>query len=691
MARSTQRLFAVITLTLLFIIVSACSSELNTTGVDFACESDDDCADGFECVERPDGRSVCTQDGPFDAPDAGTDADIEPDAEPDANHQSCTCDPRLNQGYSCDDDQCHYFCLDGFESCTSQAGCETDITTVADCGDCDVTCEFEVEFPNATATCDDGGCVADCDEGWLNADGDFATGCECNISDDPTALPKCDAIFVSATDGNDGNNGLSTDSPVATLDQGVRRARSEGTAYLMVEEGTFALSETLDFHVSIIGGLDPDNQWRRDDDARTTITDGGTGDDGLATTMLIDFDQLEELDDESTLSVFANLTIEPPSTPAESGASIATVRAHDVSEGALRFENTTIVGGQASHGIHGDHGSVGDDGGNGEQGNRDHSVGDLPIDNPAGGSAGCADAGQGGDGGTVYFANYSAGTPEYNGSGLDGGSSDAGDGGDGGDGGWNDFIYENPAYTLDRQGEHGTSGQSGDAGSPGTRHNDVGAPAAGYLSTSGLWTPLASTSGQNGQSGSGGGGGGAGGSNVYYNETHLGDTGNAGGGGGCGGGGGEAGQNGGASFALILIHSQISLDDDVHIEIGIGGDGGDAGDGACGGNRGSGAQNYYTNEEGTSPGNGGFGGHGGTGGAGGGGAGGIGGPAIGIALVGDSQIEGQDYTIDDDVDPSHGGDAGSGTSDCPGADSDGGQSGLPGLVEALYSFESGDS
>ncbi|MGC4065776.1 MAG: hypothetical protein QM784_14220 [Polyangiaceae bacterium] len=112
--------------------------------------------------------------------------------------------------------------------------------------------------------------------------------------------------------------------------------------------------------------------------------------------------------------------------------------------------------------------------------------------------------------------------------------------------------------------------------------------------------------------------------------TH-GASGGSGGTGGCGGKGGGAGQGGGASFALAIVNSGVSLKD-CHLtanRAGNGGMGGPAQGGGAGGLGGRGADGYGSSSLPSCD-----GGKGGRGGAGSPGGGGAGGPSAAIAWVG---------------------------------------------------------
>jgi len=192
-------------------------------------------------------------------------------------------------------------------------------------------------------------------------------------------------------------------------------------------------------------------------------------------------------------------------------------------------------------------------------------------------------------------------------------------------------------------GSHGTanSGGNGTAGASATIKARAASNRIGiFNSTTGIWSQVPGATGQAGSDGGGGGGGEASSPSI---ETHCklfthcsvgsgaGGIGGGGGSGGCGATGGVGGAMGGASFGIVLINSDLSVNTDLRVVGAQGGSGGDSGAGAKGGTGGSGG----SGASGAS--HGGPGGHGGHGGDSAGGAGGNGGPSVGIVLVGSSK------------------------------------------------------
>ena len=150
-------------------------------------------------------------------------------------------------------------------------------------------------------------------------------------------------------------------------------------------------------------------------------------------------------------------------------------------------------------------------------------------------------------------------------------------------------------------------GGGGNGASPPPAPNAAGASTLGTLTTTG-WTPSAGADAKAGSPGQGGGGG--------ASDASFG--GGGGGAGGCGGAGGPAGKGGGASIALLLLDTPLSLNATITLATSDGGKGGDGAAGQAGqtifGFKGNGAGSACQ---------GGNGAPGAAGGAGGGAAGGI--------------------------------------------------------------------
>ena len=692
----------------LLIFASSCSSDLGIDGIDFACEDDDDCSEGYFCVETEGGdQRVCAEEPEEEDPDPKEpdDCDCTPDEDQsytcvdgECVYESCedgtancggtsdecdtdldtidncggcdlACESDEDQSYTCDGGQCIYeSCEDGTANCGGPSDeCDTDLDTVDHCGGCDLTCEFSTETPNADAACDDGTCVAECHEGWHNDDGDFETGCGCSVSSDPSQLPKCEAIYVDPVTGDNGDgDGTEPDRPFETLSAAINRARQDEVSLLMVATGTYVSDQTIDFPLSIVGGLTPDADWQRvDDDHRSIIEHGETDDGGITTTLVIDRDgDFSEMDVE-----LRYLELRPPETPQiddiddwDAGdASVATLRIQNVHNATTLVSDSLIEGGVAADGLHGANATSPDssEDAHGEAGAEGDDYSGDSRDGGAPGTPSCSEAGAGGKGGDTHSCEGYPGAPDDGESGEDGESTDGGAGGEAGDGSSACQYNSDSVSESQGSGSHGELGQSGHPGEGGGFDEDSTTDAhLGTVDPQGHWTARFGHFGHPGEAGAGGGGGGAavtkniGAAGGVY---RFGGAGGGGGAGGCAGDGGAPGAPGGASFTVIVSDAELVFADDISIEIGRGGHGGDGGQGACGSAGGLGGPGGDSGF-GTSY-VGGCGAMGGHGGIGGGGAAGHGGPSIGIATIEEGEVSG-DYDVDEDSPGSQGGSGG---------------------------------
>ncbi len=73
-------------------------------------------------------------------------------------------------------------------------GCETELSTIANCGACGSACNSS----HGTASCDDGDCRIQCDSGFDDCDGDPANGCEQSLNDDR----HCGACYADCGGAN---------------------------------------------------------------------------------------------------------------------------------------------------------------------------------------------------------------------------------------------------------------------------------------------------------------------------------------------------------------------------------------------------------------------------------------------------------------------------------------------------------
>ena len=197
------------------------------------------------------------------------------------------------------------------------------------------------------------------------------------------------------------------------------------------------------------------------------------------------------------------------------------------------------------------------------------------------------------------------------------------------------------------------AGKPGDDGAGGLDGNNGAAGLAGTFSAQG-YTPASGKPGATGSTGQGGGGGGG----AWSTAGMTAPSGGAGGMGGCGGTFGTGGEGGGASIALLIWDSEVTLDACTVQS----GDGGAGGDGAGGGQGGAGSAGGVGNSLCQELSGSGAGGKGGDGGRGGSGSGGTGGPSYAIVFHGGvPQVSGSTLGFGSGGDGGTGGQATGGT------------------------------
>lgn len=170
-----------------------------------ACDPNISRCEGGECRcggadPCPAGTSCCGTDD-VACVDLGSDVD---------NCGACgkACDPetRMNVTAGCSGSACNFACNSGFRNCNETGkstdsglfdldGCEIDITTTANCGDCRINC---LAGPNVTsAECLSNGvqdhqryCKLACAPGFIDCDGKPDNGCEKEVNSD-TSCGTC--------------------------------------------------------------------------------------------------------------------------------------------------------------------------------------------------------------------------------------------------------------------------------------------------------------------------------------------------------------------------------------------------------------------------------------------------------------------------------------------------------------------
>jgi hypothetical protein len=157
----------------------ACSGGLCKVQVGGACTVGSQCASGACC------SGVCR------------------DLSSDASHcGSCGTACQINPGTAsnvCVSGQCTPTCTTLHGNCDGNRvnGCETPLTSLANCGACGVGCSL----PNATESCSTGTCtLVSCNAGFANCDGSPGTGCERQLAVYGNACPGSE--YLGATPGD---------------------------------------------------------------------------------------------------------------------------------------------------------------------------------------------------------------------------------------------------------------------------------------------------------------------------------------------------------------------------------------------------------------------------------------------------------------------------------------------------------
>ncbi|MGK0359435.1 MAG: hypothetical protein ACI9U2_001737 [Bradymonadia bacterium] len=507
------------------------------------------------------------------------------------------------------------------------------------CGACGQQCAFI----NAQGACEDSACVLnECDEGFVDLDGDPANGCEyaCvfqqagDLPDVGNIDADCDgvdgdierAIFVRGG-GDDAQDGATPQTAVSTFQRAI--ALADGNRdQILVQAGVYRVNAAVALRggVGIFSGYSADFRVR-----------GGNR-------ALIESTAIHGVDavnlDAPVLLSRVDIAVTNRGDAGQETVGLWV----DASANHLTIRQSDIRAGRGGGGVDG---SGGGQGGAGSRGNNGSGS--------TGGGGGNTGGGRGGNG-----RNRSSGLPGAAGAANGSPGGGAGGPGNGQNLGCNDGDP--------RAGGNGGGGRTGNTGGQGGGGN-----ATGGFAGNGRFLPSIGAAGQRGGTGGGAGGGGAGGGEncrVFGGCVYCGTGRGAGGGGGGGqgGAGGLFGTGGGASISVLLRNSTLTIED-VNIATiggGTGGRGGAGGGGGPGGGAGSGAGG--NSEEGS----GGDGGQGGQGGRGGCGGGGGGGPSVGVwGVAGATLVQRGDITFE-----VAGGGAGGG-----GCGQAGGRGGVAGISE----------
>ena len=234
-----------------------------------------------KCIYRcQDGYHSC---GTSQDTDGGISCYLDDDVHHCGDDVACVDCPNPVHGTPlCLNDKCSWQC-DGFyhknpalTECAAgnEANCCLQNDTDNCCGEACQTCPSA--GPHTKGICKATGnpqapwsCGYACEQGWVDYDGNFVNGCECQFISD-TDLPgdgidqNCDgvdgtigaSIFVSKT-GDDNNNGTSG-NPVATIKKGLALAQTTGKAYVLVSGDLYNENVVLIEGINLLGGYSYD-------------------------------------------------------------------------------------------------------------------------------------------------------------------------------------------------------------------------------------------------------------------------------------------------------------------------------------------------------------------------------------------------------------------------------------------------
>ena len=451
---------------------------------------------------------------------------------------------------------------------------------------------------------------------------------------------ESDAIFVSVSTGNDANSGTRA-APAKTIGAGITKAVAAGKSQVLVSEGKYNETVSMQQGVSIYGGYSAANNWARSAAYKDTIN--GTGTAPYAGVIA------SSISTSTTIDRFVIFSLNAAGATASIPNSSYGIYSNGSSN--LLIKNNIIKPGNGAPGSTGTAGATGNPGVNGSNGIPGNCNSSVSAFGGIGGSSPCGQTGGLGGQGGYSLSGGNAGSAGV-------GGASAGTGGFSGDPG--------------SSGGTGTTGTSGAGGSAGS-----GAAVNTGSIVAQIWAGTTGGIGGVGSNGNGGGGGGGGGGqHCTFCTDGTGNGGGGGGGGSCGGSGGNGGNAGGGSFGIFLNNYGANIQViNNNIFTGNGGGGGTGGAGGAGGVIGTGGFGGTTCT--AEVGAGGNGGNGGLGGIGGGGGGGAGGVAFGIFhnIAGALTISGNNFTIGL---PGNGGVGGSGGNNgAPGVNGASGNTGTP--------------
>ncbi len=568
------------------------------------------------------GVFVCAQDNTYTT----CSAEVVTGSDETCDYQDNDCDGTTDESFV--DDNGRYLTVDHCGACNSQ---------------CSQLWNPSPETFGVTPTCESTGATAICSytclEGFRDADGISANGCE--FQADPTAV----YVSTPANGGVDGPGCGSPLAPCATISRGIEVASNSMSIKVFVSDGLYRETVMLQAGIDVLGGYSR-GSWTRNPDINVSIIRGNdTAAIHSAAVYAIGITAPTRLDG------FA-IDGETPVVGNSYGVYIKD------SDENLQITNNRIRAGNGARGQQGNSGASGEPGVIGNNGLTPYSSnGNCRLGDP---EVGNNDGNVGGFGGSKTCGAQSAGGGQggwsscpalarSEGSGIRGNTAAVGGGGGLGGAGLSSPI---PGRCTVSEGSDngneapgGESGRPGNSGSDGTGGAGAANPEGALDATRSHWIGLFGTDGVPGVSGGGGGGGGASaGVEVDWlnNTRDFGASGGGGGSGGCAGTGAQGGRAGGGSMAVFLIANvnggaleRFPIIEDNELSRGFAGNGGAGGIGGGGGEGANGGLGGVGTAGGVvdrpvnlgfclfSAGDGGPGGRGGHGGGGGGGQGGI--------------------------------------------------------------------
>jgi hypothetical protein len=519
-------------------------------------------------------------------------------------------------------------CDSGYANCNASTvdGCEINTTSnPANCGACAASCA--TQYPHANVQCQSGSCsFQGCATGYYNLDGNLANGCEyactftsaLDLPDDAFADANCDGIDGDAAGAVFVDTATGNDSALLGTRATPMKTIAGG---LSLAQGSgkpqvYVSNGQYNERVVLVNGISIYGGYARANGwARSTayIAD-------IRGSVVNDVAGGRATAMEGTnitaATTIDRLTIE---TLSVSGTFLTNYAFVCTNCSALTLKNNTIRAGDGKAGTSGTSGTNGAGGLSfgGSAGGNGSCDGNTPGNGGVGGPSTCGRTGGNGGPGGGYGAN----------NGIAGGTG----------------LVGTPGGPGGSYGDPGASGFAGTSGASGT-NGTSGVGGSGASVVGGFWVGTAGGNGTTGAPGNGGGGGGGGGGQkCTFCIQGPGDGGGGGGGGGCPGTLGAGGTAGGGSFGLFLVNSNGIALVNNSITSGNGGIGGSGGSGGVGGGGGPGASGGSSCPSEVGP--GGKGGNGGTGGSGGPGGGGAGGATYAIYRVNSATVTGAGNTL----------------------------------------------